>query len=51
MTAEEARKKILADQDNPLVSRITRLETEVNWCHFDLAVLPKGKHRIYVFKG
>ena len=36
MTAEDARQMILADQDNPLVSLITRLEADVSWVHFDL---------------
>jgi hypothetical protein len=51
MTAEEARRKILADQDNPLVCRITRLEAGVVWIHFDLLRLTADKQRIYIFKG
>lgn len=50
-TAAEARPIILENQDNPLLRNITRLEADVNWLHFDCAVLPPDKERIYVFKA
>lgn len=37
VTAEEARKKILENQDNLKLMYITRIEDDVNWLHFDLA--------------
>jgi hypothetical protein len=46
-TAEEARQKILENQDNPLLSHIMRMEAAVNWIHAD--VLMSGKPRIYMF--
>jgi hypothetical protein len=48
-TAEEARRRILADKDHALLRLITRLETRVNWLHFDVAELPYGVSRIYLF--
>lgn len=37
VTAQEARKKILENQDNLLLFQITRLEDKVNWVHMDCA--------------
>jgi hypothetical protein len=50
-TAAEARVMIIAHKDNPLLSRITRLEDSVSWLHFDLGELPKGKERIWLFRS
>jgi len=50
-TAEEARQQILADQDNPLLSLIYRLEGGIDWLHVDCGSVPEGKKRIYVFKA
>ena len=47
-TAEEARQKILANQDHLLLRSITRLEAGTSWVHFDLKPLQR---RIHVFKG
>jgi hypothetical protein len=47
-TAEEARKIILENKDNPLLLNITRMEADVSWLHFDCKPV---KERIYVFKG
>lgn len=49
-TAEEARQKILANQENPLLAQINRIEANVNWLHIDSGDVPTGKQRIYVFK-
>ena len=49
VTAEEARQRILDDKSNPLLLKITRIEANVNWLHFDVTELPYGVHRIYVF--
>ncbi len=49
-TAEEARKKILENQDNPLLVNINRIEADVNWLHIDCGVVPFNKERIYLFK-
>jgi hypothetical protein len=51
LTAEEARKKILANQDNPLLLKITRLESGVSWVHFDVKKLAQGVKRIHLFKA
>jgi hypothetical protein len=48
--AEEARKRILENQDNPLLSKITRMEAGVTWLHFDVMELPPGFKRIHLFK-
>jgi hypothetical protein len=47
-TAEQARKKIIANKDNPLLVEIMRLEAGVSWLHFDLKPVDK---RIRVFKA
>ncbi len=49
MNADDARKRILADKDNPLLLNITRLESGVAWVHMDAMVLPAGLKRIHVF--
>jgi hypothetical protein len=49
MLAEDARKQIILDQDNELLKRIMRMEARVNWLHFDVAELPYGVQRIYMF--
>ena len=49
MTPEEVRQKVMADQDNPLLKHIKRIEGLVNWFHFDRFEPPQGKNRIYVF--
>jgi len=46
-SAEQARRKILQNQDHELLSRIMRLEGKVSWLHFDLLPVPD---RIHVFK-
>ena len=48
-TAEEARQKILANQDDPLLMKIMRLEGRVGWLHVDFMKLPKNIKRIHVF--
>jgi hypothetical protein len=50
-TAEEARKCILENQDNPLLRRIMRMEADKNWVHFDVLTLPPGMRRIHLFKA
>jgi len=47
-TADDARRIILENQDNPLLKRIMRLEADVSWVHFDCK---EGKERIYIFKA
>ncbi len=49
MTPEEVRQKVLANQDNPLLKFINRIEAKVNWFHFDRFEPPQGKNRIYLF--
>ena len=49
--ASEARAIIMAYQENELLQYITRLEDKVTWVHFDLALLPKDKKRIYLFQA
>jgi hypothetical protein len=51
VTAKEARSVIIAHQNDPLLSRIMRIEDGVSWLHFDLGTPPKGKGRIYLFKA
>ena len=46
-TAEDARRIILENQDNPLLAKIMRLEADVSWLHFDLKPVP---NRIHLFK-
>lgn len=36
VSADDARVRILADKNNPLLCRIQRLETGTSWVHFDL---------------
>jgi len=50
-TAEQARHKIMSNQDSPLLCRIMRLEADVSWLHFDVLELPKGIKRIHLFKA
>jgi hypothetical protein len=50
-TAKQAREIIKFNQDDPLLKRIQRIEDKVSWVHFDLADLPDGKKRIYIFKA
>jgi hypothetical protein len=47
--AETARQRILENQDNSLLVRITRMESGVPWVHFDLKELPEGVQRIHLF--
>lgn len=49
--AESVRIAILANQDDPRLRNIMRLEADVSWLHFDCAALPAHQSRIYVFKG
>ena len=50
-TARQARSIILANQNDPHLIKIQRMEADVSWLHFDVGQIPKGKQRIYVFKG
>ena len=50
-TAEEARKKILSNEDDPLLQYVNRIEDGVNWLHIDSGTVPEGKQRIYLFKA
>lgn len=47
--ADRVRSMIMASQDIPLLSEITRLEYNVNWIHFDIMPLPVGVPRIDLF--
>ena len=49
LTAQEARDKIVANQDNPLLANITRLEANVSWVHMDCKVLVPPQTRVHVF--
>ena len=49
MTADQVRAKILADKDNPLLSKITRMEIGITWVHIDIIPLPPGIERIHLF--
>jgi hypothetical protein len=49
--ADEVRKIILDNQENPLLQKIQRMEANVIWVHFDTGKIPNGKKRIYLFKG
>ncbi len=51
LSADEVRKAILANKDNELLSKIMRMEADVTWVHLDIGQVPKGKERIYLFKG
>lgn len=51
LTAPEARRIILANQDKPLLQKITRLEDGVSWVHLDCMELSEGIHRIHLFKS
>jgi hypothetical protein len=48
-TAEEARQKILANQDNELLKLINRMEANTSWLHTDCKPLIYPQERIYVF--
>ena len=50
-TAEDCRKIIKLNKDNPLLARITRIEAEVPWLHIDNMDIGPHKKRIYEFKG
>lgn len=50
-TADEARKLIMQNKDNPLLINITRLEDKVSWLHWDMKPLVNGQKRIYLFKA
>lgn len=47
--AEEVRKIIIENKNNPLLSKITRIEAGVTWIHFDIAPLLASQGRIYEF--
>jgi len=49
LSAEEARKRILDDQDNHLLKNITRMEDRVSWVHVDSGELKDWQERIHVF--
>lgn len=49
--ASGARRIILENQDNPLLSRIMRMEADVAWLHIDRGLIPQGRERIYLFKA
>ena len=49
--ADDVRRIILENQDNPLLAKIRRLEADVSWVHFDIGEPPEGKDRIYLFKA
>lgn len=51
ITAAAARSRIMADKDNPLLCRITRMEAGVSWLHFDIKTLPPGVERIKLFRA
>lgn len=40
LSAEEARREILANKDNPLLININCIEAGVNWLHFDCRNIP-----------
>jgi len=50
VTAEDARSRIIANKNHPLLCRITRMESGVSWVHFDVIEL-HGVERIYLFKA
>jgi hypothetical protein len=49
VSAEEARKIIMENQDHNLLKIITRLEDGRSWVHFDTKVLPPSVKRIHLF--
>ena len=49
MTAQEVRDVIVANQDDPLLVGITRLEAGTSWVHMDCKVLIAPQTRIHVF--
>ena len=49
MTAKQARDKMRADQNNPLIINFMRLEGGVHWVHGDGKLLVLPEQRIYTF--
>jgi hypothetical protein len=49
LTAQQVRDKIVANQDNPLLANITRLEANTTWVHADCKELVLPEKRIYLF--
>jgi hypothetical protein len=49
--ADDARRIICENQDNPLLAKIRRMEANVTWVHFDIGNIREGKNRIYLFKA
>jgi hypothetical protein len=49
-TAEDARKIIKDNEDDPLLAKIMRMEDGVNWVHIDLKELADNQKRIYLLK-
>jgi hypothetical protein len=49
MTADEVRRVIVLNKDNPLLTKITRLEANVSWVHMDCKALILPQARIHVF--
>ena len=49
LSAEDARGRILADRDNPLLKEVRRMEAAGSWMHIDRGKLKVGQERIYVF--
>lgn len=49
LTAQEMRDMIMADQDNPLLEKLTRMENMVSWLHVDCKPLIAPQKRIYLF--
>jgi hypothetical protein len=51
LTAAQARKMILDNNDDQRLKGIWRMEDGVSWVHVDSGNPPDGKDRIYLFKG
>jgi len=51
MTATNVRKEIIEKCNDQRLVKIMRMEMDVNWVHADIGKIPKGKSRIYLFRG
>ena len=49
-SADEARQKIIDNQDHALLKNIMRMELGVNWVHCDIKPVTPQQGRIYLFK-
>ena len=49
LDADVVRELIIQHENDLLLIKIQRMESKVSWIHIDIAPVPSGKKRIYLF--